>query len=68
MTRALVSLALLALTLGIAAAPAAATACYYEEIAHVDPIKHDTGDPTLDGAVVSVGYWYCPPPPPPPTE
>lgn len=65
MKTAITALALLALALGTAA-PAAATACYYEQIVYVDPIKRDTGDPTLDGVVIDVGYWYCPPPPPPP--
>lgn len=57
----LAALAILALALG-AAEPAAAT-CMYHEVASVDPIRSDTGDPTLDGLRISVGYAECHPPP-----
>jgi hypothetical protein len=58
----LVLLALLSLGLGIA--ETAAATCMYHEVLRVDPIKSDTGDPTLDSVVVSVGYAECHPPPP----
>lgn len=61
MKPALVILALLALGLGVA--DNAAATCIYHEVLRVDPIKSDTGDPTLDSVVVSVGYAECHPPP-----
>ena len=58
----LLILALVALSLGIA--DGAAATCMYHEVVGVDPIKRDTGDPTLDSVYVSVGYTTCHPPPP----
>ena len=65
MKTSLLVLVSLALTLGAVglATPAAAT-CMYHEVVRVDPLKSDTGDPTLDSLVVSVGYVECHPPPP----
>lgn len=58
----LLALALLSLALGVA--QSATATCIYHEVLRVDPIKQDTGDPTLDSVVVSVGYAECHPPPP----
>ena len=58
----LVLLALVALSLGLA--DGAAATCMYHEILRVDPVKGDTGDPTVDSLQVSVGYTTCYPPPP----
>ncbi len=61
MKTALLALALVALTLGIA--DSAAATCVMHEVLVVDPIKGDTGDPTLDSVVIRVAYAECHPPP-----
>jgi hypothetical protein len=61
MKTALLVLALL--VAGIGLVDTASATCIYHEVLRVDPIKSDTGDPTLDSVVVSVGYAECHPPP-----
>lgn len=61
MKTALLALALVSLALGVA--ESAAATCTMTEVLVVDPIKGDTGDPTLDSVVIRVGYAECHPPP-----
>ena len=61
MKTAFLALALVALALG--AADTAAATCNMNEVLVVDPVKSDTGDPTVDSIVIRVGYAECHPPP-----